>query len=256
MIIKTISPGKPLQDYVKCYWTFHHNGLTHTERLFPVGEPQIIFHLGEPFIETDPIGETLNQPDAVVSGQLTTFKNVTANTGAELFGISLQPHALRTLLKVPAYILTDHSIGLKNIDREYIELHERILEARNTEDRVNITESYLLDKILRSNTKEYKLVHGLLERMEQPGLSTHVPSPIAKIGQRQLERIFLEHVGVSARLFQKIAKFTKALQLLPSSASLTSIGYESGYFDQAHFSRSFKKMTGYSPKDYRQKVRN
>ena len=255
MIIETIPPTKPLQDYIKCYWTLQYHGAPHTERLFPVGEPQIIFHLSDPFVETNALGQRSKQPGASVCGQLTVFKSVTTESHSELFGIALKPHALRTLLKVPAYTITDQSLALEYIDKKFLELHMRIQEAKHTRQRVNIIERYLLGNTMHSNPRNDKFIHDCLKRMDQWDLTTPIPDLLPGVGRRQLERIFLEHVGVSARSFQKINRFTRALKLISSSASLTSIGYESGYFDQAHFSRSFKDFTGYSPKDYRQKLR-
>ena len=34
-------------------------------------------------------------------------------------------------------------------------------------------------------------------------------------------------------------------------SSLTDLAYELGYFDQAHFTKTFQSLTGYSPSEYR-----
>ncbi len=257
MRIDIIRPGNFLKDYVKCFWTLSHNGKPHTERLFPVGEPQMIFHSGEPFVESHTPGQSTRQPEALVCGQLTTFTSVTTVNKSELFGISLQPHALHTILKASASQFTDRSTDLTLIDKRYNELHERIVEAPDTTEKVIVAERYLREKIVNIKARNVRLIGECLHRISQSPLYTLSDMAARfEISHRQMERIFLDHVGVSARVFQKISRFNTALRLIPASASLTTIGYESGYFDQAHFSRSFKEHTGYSPGTYRQMLRD
>jgi AraC family transcriptional regulator len=54
-----------------------------------------------------------------------------------------------------------------------------------------------------------------------------------------------------SRYVQKI-KVEKALSMIKSSAlSLTEISYKCGFADQGHFTRTFKDITGFLPKDFR-----
>lgn len=49
-------------------------------------------------------------------------------------------------------------------------------------------------------------------------------------------------------------RIEKAIQLLDSKHSLTEIAYLTGFSDQSHFTRIFKKHTGKSPSDYRKNL--
>ncbi|ULT25546.1 AraC family transcriptional regulator [Sphingobacterium sp. E70] len=42
----------------------------------------------------------------------------------------------------------------------------------------------------------------------------------------------------------------KLLRNKPDGTTLTTISYESGYFDQSHLIRTFKKYTGFTPSIY------
>ena len=65
-------------------------------------------------------------------------------------------------------------------------------------------------------------------------------------------KIFKEHVGVTPKVFLKIIRFQKALQEIETHKTVnwTSIAFESGYYDQAHFINDFKEFSGFTPNQY------
>ncbi len=64
------------------------------------------------------------------------------------------------------------------------------------------------------------------------------------VSKRQLERIFLDEIGIRPKDFTKIIRFQKILSIKQKDKgmSLTSLAYEGGYSDQAHFIRDFKYL--------------
>jgi transcriptional regulator GlxA family with amidase domain len=71
-------------------------------------------------------------------------------------------------------------------------------------------------------------------------------------GRRELERKFLEQVGISPKLLARITRFQKVLNKIETEHinSFTAAAYEGGFYDQSHFIRDFKEFTGYSPNIY------
>ncbi|WP_321317612.1 AraC family transcriptional regulator [Labilibaculum sp.] len=66
-----------------------------------------------------------------------------------------------------------------------------------------------------------------------------------------LNRSFTQIVGITPKKFERLIKFRKSLcSLIDSKDNLTSIGANSGYFDQAHFIREFKMFVNQTPSDY------
>jgi AraC-like DNA-binding protein len=58
---------------------------------------------------------------------------------------------------------------------------------------------------------------------------------------------------MSPKKFGNIVQFHSFLKLLRNKSaetSLTTISHESGYFDQSHLIRAFKKYTGITPSEY------
>lgn len=60
-------------------------------------------------------------------------------------------------------------------------------------------------------------------------------------------RIFLEKTGVSPHEYLIQQRIVKARDLLSGKDSLSLVALETGFADQSHFSRIFKRMTGITP---------
>jgi len=55
-------------------------------------------------------------------------------------------------------------------------------------------------------------------------------------------------VGLTPGTLYASYRFNRSLrQILTTDLSLTSIAYECGYYDQAHFIKEFRKFTGIAP---------
>jgi len=66
---------------------------------------------------------------------------------------------------------------------------------------------------------------------------------------RQLERRFLDGVGIGPKRLSRILRFQQALMasLEQSKPNWARIAARCGYFDQTHLIRDFREFSGYSP---------
>lgn len=70
-------------------------------------------------------------------------------------------------------------------------------------------------------------------------------------------RQFHKTVGLSIGEFVRHTRIERAISMLPEpSYSLGEIAAEVGFADQAHFARTFRQISGMSPKQYRQTLLN
>lgn len=70
------------------------------------------------------------------------------------------------------------------------------------------------------------------------------------VSQSTLERRFRSIIGTTPKKFASIVRFKQALSHYKPQASLTDLGYEAGFYDQAHFIREFKSFTGETPEQF------
>ena len=70
--------------------------------------------------------------------------------------------------------------------------------------------------------------------------------------ERTLLRKFKEGVGVTPKVFQRLARFERTLRslMLGRAHSYLPLALAGGYYDQAHFSKEFKRLVGETPQAY------
>lgn len=70
---------------------------------------------------------------------------------------------------------------------------------------------------------------------------------------RQVDRWFARHLGIPPKTVGRILRFQGALRALmrDPGCPLADVAVAAGYFDQAHFVREFRRMTGAVPRGYR-----
>jgi transcriptional regulator GlxA family with amidase domain len=84
-------------------------------------------------------------------------------------------------------------------------------------------------------------VISIVEMCEQIGLS-----------QRQIDRLFRQHVGKSPVLYYRDIRLDRARGLLTQTAMLVSeVALASGFASAVHFSRAYKQRFGFSPREDR-----
>jgi len=75
------------------------------------------------------------------------------------------------------------------------------------------------------------------------------------ISQDALEKHFRRIVGATPKQFATIVRLRQAVDLSRQSPSLTTLALDAGYYDQSHFIRDFRAITGEAPGHFFQHAR-
>jgi len=73
---------------------------------------------------------------------------------------------------------------------------------------------------------------------------------IADLSPFHLVRVFGNQIGVPPHEYQTQVRITYAQQMMREGSSIAEAAMETGFFDQSHFSRHFKRITGLTPRSY------
>jgi transcriptional regulator GlxA family with amidase domain len=158
----------------------------------------------------------------------------------------MRPSASRRLLRFPAAEVTGRFVDLDSIFPSASRLREQLAAASNDRDRVAALERWLADAACVPSRPEVEAAVGLV--LQSGGrASIQSLTRIAGVSVRQIERQFREDVGLSPKLFSRIIRLQVALRRVRAGAPLPEVAVASGYCDQAHMTRDFRRLAAMSP---------
>ncbi len=256
MNYQTFKPHKDLESIVKFYWTLEvpFDPKNKKQKIVPDGCIEMTFNLGNKIKRYTSENDFILHPNAMVMGQRTKSYYILPVGNVDTFAICFYPIGFGNFVKTTLENLVDKEIPIAELfgQAEANELEQQIVEAIDTQQRINITETFLLKKLNLKNT-----ISNIVKSTVDAILKTNGTTPINVIlkdnisKRRQLERHFKKQIGISPKQLGKAIRLQATLQLLlnKKSLTLTDIAYEGDYFDQSHFIKDFKDLVGVTPKD-------
>ncbi|MBK8027542.1 MAG: AraC family transcriptional regulator [Chloroflexi bacterium] len=162
-------------------------------------------------------------------GPETKAKPVEGPADAEFFGIAF--HMGVFMPHLPAVDLVDS---------------ERTLPEASGGDVWFAGSAWELPTFDNADTFIQRLVHdGLL--MRDPVVPAALDGRPTYLSPRALQYRFLRATGMTHTTIRQIERARRAAALLGRGASILDTMHETGYFDQAHLTRSLKRFMGYTP---------
>jgi AraC-like DNA-binding protein len=243
-----------LQLFIKCFWTLEADASPDPvkQRVVPDGCAEMIIHCGDLYRQYFPDGSFILQPRGFIFGQISNYIEIAPTGRSSIVAARFQPEGLAPFLEVPVSDLQDRANDLITLFGEAgKQLEEKIIAADGTTERIALLESFFLsrlstpaaiDSITRNCVDIILRSQGQMEIKDLAGK--------ANINRRNLERKFVTAIGMSPKQLSRVVRLQVTLKLLEQRkfTSLTSLAYENGYYDQAHFIRDFKEFTGTSPR--------
>jgi AraC family transcriptional regulator len=115
----------------------------------------------------------------------------------------------------------------------------------------------LLNLIKQTNTAKntypdwITIIYELLNDKWNEELTLKDLSRAANVHAVTISKHFPKYFSCTLGEYRRRLKIEKSLRLIKTSTlSLTEIAYECGFFDQSHFTRTFKELTGFLPRHY------
>lgn len=190
------------------------------------------------------------QPRSVMVGLQSSSVTLDIGRNHKAVRVGFHPGGMYRLLGISMHEMIDGSFDAADVFGNEIEaINNRLQEAADFDEIKEVIEQFLLMKVARLK-RALPFDDAMLELLR---LNGNVPiehiASLACLSLRQFERVSKERIGMSPKAFARLARFSKAYRLRENFplASWTSIAYECGYFDQAHFIRDFKEFAGVSP---------
>lgn len=256
MDYKTYTPTADLTALIKCYWTLEAPTEKQPEkqRIVPDGCMEMIFHYGDLYHQYSDEENYIVQPRCFVFGQITAPLEIAPSGTTGIFAVRFYPEGFTPFATIPVQEMENRAVPLNELFGEEAQhLEKEVLNSVTNEQRIKIIEHFLLGKLIAPETIDRVAKSSVELIMHLNGqLSVEELSERLQVNRRQLERKFSSVIGLSPKQLAKIIRLQATLKMLTNKqfTSLTSVAYESDYYDQAHFIKDFKEFTGMSPKKF------
>lgn len=175
------------------------------------------FILGDDIKRFTSEDEFILQPRAMVLGQTMEPFYIQPVGYVNTFAVSFYPYGFANFVFEPLRTLINKETPLNVLFGDVVatELEQKIRKVKDTKERIEIIETFLFDKL-----KDQVIVHNIVKNTIDTLLLSKGNVRINKIlkedlhKRRQLERKFLEQIGISPKQLAKVIRLQSALKIL------------------------------------------
>lgn len=247
-------PPSNLREYVQCYYLFDITVPGKEISIVPGGGLGLVFNLGSQLMKVS--GRRRERlPSVFVVGQFAEHHFWTSTGRILLFGVRFHPVASRVFSKGP---VSTHTSCTPDAAKIFGSSIKSLQLGSEVEAMQAVVSRFLKDWV--DDFGEWRLgpnyrmfAESLLEIVASHGnLDLDAMKEKYALSARRIEQVYKEYLGIGPKTFARIKRFHYALQQInrADELNLTKLALNSGYYDQAHFNRDFKKFMGLSPNRY------
>lgn len=178
-----------------------------------------------------------------------TFRNL-SGTGTIL--VFFKEAGVTPFFRQPLHELFRESVSLDNfmLRSELLCLEEQLAEAPTNPKRIARLEKFFIGRMAQGEPDKLVLAALALIHDSKGNIRIKDLAQQLHTSQSPLEKRFRAVVGATPKKFASIVRLKNVLQQYAGTGSLTELGYEAGFYDQAHFIKEFKAFTGDTPEDF------
>ncbi len=249
----TAPAEEPIADRVPIRETFFRNDELRCSPLFADGHVSVVFSFGSAYRVDQLWPPNPSGPGGHVIGAMTIARPASHGERVVQVGAYLRAARSRPITSLPACELTDRIVPLGDLwGTAGASLETRLREAKYDAERVSLLETAILNRITR-----YGIPQG---GINLPGLARHAVisegkasvedlAAAAGVSLQYLTRRFRHEVGVTPKLYCRLARFRAALAYVHARERLdwADVAARLNYADQSHLIAEFTEFAGLTP---------
>jgi hypothetical protein len=187
---------------------------------------------------------------ALIGAQVNGCTRIELQSGVVSFAVFFKPTGYSRLFNFPAAELTNRNFDAALIPAKLGQIRSRLGECQTFADRVCLIESFLVSLATNLSRKDPMAV--VAEHIFKCNGAVRISELASSSGLslRQFERNFVRGMGLTPKLFARVARFQTALdvKIACPSRSWADIAHNLCYFDQMHMVRDFELLGGATPR--------
>lgn len=254
--IQKFSPSI-LHQYIESFNVYSF-GASMDFQLFPKGVFEIVFQNNDSFQhKTSYSSGWETRPTSFVGGLHNKSYHVKPN-GSKNFCIVVEfkPNTAKYFIPEKLHNFQNNLVDLSEIwGNDAIQLSRKINKEIIGLNEIKQIEDFFVNKFI---TQKRSVIDNSVHTILSSNGFVAVNGLAAKAGlsAAQFRKRFNEEIGISPSQYCKITRINTSLAILEKDykKSLTELTYLLGYFDQAHFIKDFKSITGTTPKSFKKAI--
>ncbi len=170
--------------------------------------------------------------------------------------IQLSPYGLYQITRQSQAEFADKRILLKDADCElFYSLQHAFAKAESVTDLVAACDHILYKRMERQIVSDALLLATQTIEIKHGQIPVKEVARLSGYSERHLNRLFLVQIGTNIKNYARLVRFNYVLKNMDKSPYfLAALSQQAGYFDQAHFDKDFKSISGVTPQIYLEKM--
>jgi AraC-like DNA-binding protein len=237
---RELAPATDLLDVVACRWVsvVRHGKFGVRTPIIPDGCSDIMLY-------------DADAPHVV--GPDSRMRWTDLSDGLVITGLRLRPGAMRAVFGCSASQLLDRQMLLRDVGRVSMRFLDALNFAETLQGRHALLEDWVRDASWQRSATDRVLLAACRALAADPQLAIGTLARQLGWNARMIHRQFKAACGYGPKHLQRVMRVQAALRLAHGASRrlrLPDIASSAGFADQAHMSREFRDLTGFTPREY------
>ncbi len=244
----SFKPVSFLSNYIERFYFFEriNNVPFQLPTILPNTGLDLLFHIEEPLYYNK---KRLSKIHTVCPRKIFDFDSTQK---ASFISVRFKSGRFRHFTNIPFTELNDAFISSNKLWPN--EKNISIQHINNIKDKIIEIEYFLISMLQQYRKTDTDIWDTIIDQLYYNFNTTTIES-ISKENEfsiRNFQKNFKNQFGITAKQFQLLARFQHSIKkaLLTKNVNYLDIALDNGYYDQSHFIKEFKTMTGESPLNY------
>ena len=248
-------PNEKLSSYIQTFWYCQGNDVVNAVLTIPLLRHEMVFNFADAYSISNHLKAEHGLTHATwISGIQTKPTFSTSSGKHEMVGVLFKADGLHAFIKHHSSDFTNHHVDASLIFGN--SLADLLCEMHNAiggKSKITSLELFLLQHMKNLTYPAY-LNASLKQFSKASDHKTSIKDTCnqAFTSNKSLINSFHKYIGINPKKYLQLQSINEAIGLLCTTPkqSLTRLAHHLNFYDQAHFIHSFQSVTGISPTEY------
>ena len=226
------------------------------ERVVPTGHAFLLIELDNMVRHTfdnETLEAQANFAGAWFSGVHQEYLSISAHERSQMLVVQFKPYGAAPFLSAHMqHFANKVTSGANFLEGDAIKLREDLATTDSVPAKFQLTEAWLHAHLCEADIPPQTVIDVTEALIRDPHQKLSAITDQLEGTQKHLIDQFKRYVGITPKTFAQIQRFNRVFAQLQSEAPIdwAQVAAASGYSDQSHFIREFRRFSGFNPAQF------